>query len=620
MKFTSKLKSAILDFFKANLITKEASSASGPPSQLAGLKRAMEDGDAEELWRLWGNLIAERAESLYLNEYLVMTVWGVPIIPHGKRKSFAPADVDEAQLRDWLKTELAMSFDFSSVSPLNWIESLVHMTNLYRTFEKRMNSEGWRILLTSIPTFGEIPLVLGLLYPELSCCKGFVTLGKKSLVFGVENAVDSQGFPGAQRLASLRPWLACCVRTSILMNRAGRSLFPAAARRHIEWLMLQTLRWTRSDGSQVFSPQFRDGLPAEELQLYLDMMETAVKLDDDPNDAAAARELLSSVSGRNNLSVNIEVEDEPVLPEPSYFSDDAMFAAICADWSTRSCMLHLDAAAQSTCQESSETNVLDMNMELSLAGSVICSGLWTTKIIIDGQELVPCGHWVASVEEKDTRYTCLEWSRELSGGWKLERLAAVFPEERLMYLADALIFEGKKKSSEFDIVYQSRLPLDRRARINLKHGAREFKLGCRADPKSTGCATLAQLFPLALDEWRHGAEDDGLIQEKNAIVLRCRARGKGFYSPMLFDLDTKRCEGPVTWRHLEVGCEGKRVPDDEAVGYRIRLGNEQYLVYRSLRENQTRSVLGHHLLADFLFARFNPSSGVESLIELEDSE
>ena len=617
MKITSKHKSAILDFFKTNLSTKDTA-AGGTPSQLAVLRRALDHEDAEELWRLWGKLIAERVECLHLNEYLVMAIWGTPIISRQRKKNILPADVDEMELRDWLKTELAMAFDFSSVSPLNWIESLTHMTTMFQAFEKKLSLDGWQALLLGIPSFGELPLVLGLLYPELTCCKGFVSLGKKALIYGIEHAVDSQGFPIPARLASLRSWLACCIRTSILMNRTGQSLFPAAARRHIEWIVLQTLRWTRNDGSPVFSPLMRDGLPAEELQLFFDMMTTAVRLDDDPNDATAAHEVLSSLAGRKKLALNIEVKDDPVLPEPSYFSDDAMLAAICPDWSTASGMLHLDVSSAATREAPTQLHAIRMNMELSLAGTVVSSGLCDTKISINGQEIAPDGVWIPSVEEKGSLYTCFEWSRKITQVWKLERLVAVFPDDRLMYMADALIYDGDE--SDFEIEYQSRIPLDRRVRIDLKHAAREFKLGLRDKNKESRLTTLGQIFPLALDEWRHGDEEVGLIQEKDAIVMRCRGRGKGLYVPLLIDWDVKRCEGPVTWRHLEVGCDGRRVADDEAVGYRVRLGNEQYLIYRSLGESGARSVLGHHLIADFLFARFNPASEVETLIELEDTE
>ncbi|MDD3586552.1 MAG: hypothetical protein PHQ75_05175, partial [Thermoguttaceae bacterium] len=91
MKITSKHKSAILDFFKTNLVTKDI--ASGIPSQLAALRCATDNENAEELWELWTRLIAQRAEYLHLNEYLVMILWGTPIFSRPGKKNILPADI-----------------------------------------------------------------------------------------------------------------------------------------------------------------------------------------------------------------------------------------------------------------------------------------------------------------------------------------------------------------------------------------------------------------------------------------------------------------------------------------------------------------------------------------------
>jgi len=64
----------------------------------------------------------------------------------------------------------------------------------------------------------------------------------------------------------------------------------------------------------------------------------------------------------------------------------------------------------------------------------------------------------------------------------------------------------------------------------------------------------------------------------------------------------------------------QQLRDDQAVGYRIQLGQAQFLVYRSLTPPANRTVLGHNLIDDFCFARFDPESGVDPLIAVEVTE
>jgi hypothetical protein len=85
-------------------------------------------------------------------------------------------------------------------------------------------------------------------------------------------------------------------------------------------------------------------------------------------------------------------------------------------------------------------------------------------------------------------------------------------------------------------------------------------------------------------------------------------------------LDTERLGKRYTWRQLTVGENLQKVRDDQAVGYRIQLGQEQFLLYRSLTSQANRTVLGHNLIDDFCFARFAPATGVEPLIAVEVAE
>ena len=74
---------------------------------------------------------------------------------------------------------------------------------------------------------------------------------------------------------------------------------------------------------------------------------------------------------------------------------------------------------------------------------------------------------------------------------------------------------------------------------------------------------------------------------------------------------------PRTWRQLTVAADLERQPADVAVGYRVQLGRDQWLIYRSLAEPANRTLLGHNLSTEMLLARFDETGEVEPLIEVE---
>jgi hypothetical protein len=73
----------------------------------------------------------------------------------------------------------------------------------------------------------------------------------------------------------------------------------------------------------------------------------------------------------------------------------------------------------------------------------------------------------------------------------------------------------------------------------------------------------------------------------------------------------------LTWRQLAVAENLRRVSDNTAVGYRVQLGSEQWLIYRSFTRFGNRTVLGQNLSSEFFCGRFLPDGTTEMLIEIE---
>ena len=128
----------------------------------------------------------------------------------------------------------------------------------------------------------------------------------------------------------------------------------------------------------------------------------------------------------------------------------------------------------------------------------------------------------------------------------------------------------------------------------------------------------ALVSPLSLPEWREQRTLGGLASADGALELQCgHPASRRLYAPLFFDLDPRRQVRPATWRRLTVAENRVIVPNEEAVGYRVQSGTEQWLIYRSLDERGNRTLLGQNLVSEMLVARFKTSGEIESLLEIE---
>ena len=121
------------------------------------------------------------------------------------------------------------------------------------------------------------------------------------------------------------------------------------------------------------------------------------------------------------------------------------------------------------------------------------------------------------------------------------------------------------------------------------------------------------MMPLALNEWRQ----DRSHGEFGGSGLRQRLVGTGLYAPLFIDLDPKRLRKPRTWRQLTVGEQLHLVRRDEAAGFRVQIGKQQWVIYRSLNGTANRTFLGQNVINEFLVARFLNDGEIETLIEIE---
>jgi hypothetical protein len=249
-----------------------------------------------------------------------------------------------------------------------------------------------------------------------------------------------------------------------------------------------------------------------------------------------------------------------------------------------------------------------VQVELSAAGRELISGGWTWHATAGGEVLAAAGEWAEVCWHREPACDYLEIELALSGGWKLERQAFLARKDRFLLLADALI--GPSGGAAAEIRYRSSLSLASDAALGAAGETREGWI-------SAGGRAAVRAVPLALPEWREEYCHGELTSGEGRLRLAQAALGRRVYAPLWIDLDPARMRRSVTWRRLSVGENLGLAPRDVAVGYRVQVGGEQWLVYRSLAPVGNRSVLGHNTYADFVCARFMPSGQCKEILAIE---
>ena len=246
----------------------------------------------------------------------------------------------------------------------------------------------------------------------------------------------------------------------------------------------------------------------------------------------------------------------------------------------------------------------DCRLTVDLGGRGALCGTWGWRLSVDGQPVEATGDWEGTCSVRRRRAVYLELALSLAGGRRLERHILVAPRDGFLFLADAILGD-----SPASMDYSSRLPIATSARFEPADENQEGWLAsdCRR----------AIVLPISLPEWRREARSGGLSGVHGAIEHRHKSYGNCLFAPLFINLKRKRIGKPLTWRRLTVAEERRIQSADRAVGYRVQIGREQWLIYRSLGPHANRTVLGKNLCTEFLVARFDRAGDCDTILEIE---
>lgn len=258
-------------------------------------------------------------------------------------------------------------------------------------------------------------------------------------------------------------------------------------------------------------------------------------------------------------------------------------------------------------------------LEIAVEDRLLVAGPWAWQLAVDGRSHDTEGPWSVSCQESNRSASFLEITAPLPGGRQFERQVILLPTDRVLVLADAVTTPdtapapGAHATSNGSVGvthlrFESALPFTAGLETEAAAETRDVLL---FDTTVRGTA-----LPLALPEWR-SAGRGALRTDGHRLTLAHEAAGSRFYAPLWLDLDPRRAGQPLTWRQLTVADTRLILPPHQAAGFRVQIGHEQWLVYRSLDAPRNRTLLGCNVACDFLVGRIKQNGVVKRLLEIE---
>ncbi|MEM0926827.1 MAG: hypothetical protein AAGJ83_12375 [Planctomycetota bacterium] len=305
------------------------------------------------------------------------------------------------------------------------------------------------------------------------------------------------------------------------------------------------------------------------------------------------------------------------LPESMLHDEDAKIACLLPEWDVRRSRAVFRYRDEQT------------DLELTAGKRAVILGKLTQQILVDGSAIHPQGEWVNTCEYSDDDVHYLEVERVYERGFVIQRQFMVVREDRCCLLADAIVpgeitgdgaGQGRTMSGASSrddsppwLEYQLRVPLGTTINATPETETNEWLLG-------TG-KPQAMVFPLAANEWKSGPGHARLSQtDDHQLLFSIRGRG-ALFAPLWIDFDRKRVRKPKTWRKLTVGERLEVIPESEAAAFRLQVGSEHWMLYRSLRRPEApRTFFGKQVMADFYCGRFDAEEqSYEDLITVENN-
>lgn len=433
---------------------------------------------------------------------------------------------------------------------------------------------------------GELPWETGLLFPDVAGAEVLLEFGHGHLSEQLEEKTDTDGTPQAELLEDLPRWLASLVRAQEWAARFGVDLWDNEEADRFREFVKIVAPLCRHDRRLALS----NGRTPDAAGLLLAAARMAGW-----KKKSAPYSYLRAVAGKSGAPAGGRLKPQTAVRRrhrPVTQSDWARLACLRSSWAADADTLVVAHHAELP------------NIELSPIGRRLLSGAWEIRLVVDGKPRPFDDQWTCICWHSDADADYLEIQFSFDDGVQVERQLLLSRTDRFAVLADAI-----SGANDARIEYSSRQPVVEGVRIESDVPTRE----CRCRDKGL----RARFFPLALPADRVLSTSGGFAPVDGVLELKQVAVG-GLYAPLVIDWHPDRRRAAADWRTLTVSEEGRIQKSEAAGAHRLRIGDHQLLLYRSLKEPAVpRAVLGQHTLHETLIGQFDSDGDCEPILIVE---
>jgi len=275
-------------------------------------------------------------------------------------------------------------------------------------------------------------------------------------------------------------------------------------------------------------------------------------------------------------------------------AEETRQAILLAGKGAAACSIRVDYAAETP------------RIDVSVGKHTLLAGLWDVAISIDGRPIELSPEWEYLCWHSDENAHYLELQCLGDGIVSIERQILLPRRGDFALLADAVIAPAGHR-----LDYTAKLPLADEIKVTPDRHTRELRL--------SAAKQIARVYPLALPQDRIDGTAGALDSSaEKKLQLKQAAPGRSLYAPLVIDWNASRRNAPADWRTLTVTEEAGILRPEQAAGQRLRVGSDQWLIYRSLINSpEPRSVLGHQTRYETVVGRFNAKGDVKAILEIE---
>lgn len=285
---------------------------------------------------------------------------------------------------------------------------------------------------------------------------------------------------------------------------------------------------------------------------------------------------------------------ERAWSSPAHQSDDAGWALLRPRWSGPASFCAVRTVGP------------QMFIDLVANGQTVIAGEWKAVVHHQGATALSEGDWscVCWFTDKDAQYA--EFQLALSGGLKLIRQLLLPTAGQFLLIAESVRAATPGASLEL----LRRLPLAEGWDVEQDSIAREIAL--------QGAVHRIRLLSVSAPQFRLERSQESMSVREAQLQLHAQSAAQHLYNALVLDWSPERSDAPVDWNSLSVVEDGRQSRPEEALAWRWRVGDDQWLLYHSFMPPQIpRTAMGVHSASETIVTRIKGNGDFETLLEVE---